>query len=89
MRAVSVTTANVHDLKQAEVILPDVPGDVYGDTAYAARSFEQAIAARGGTAMIVQKNMWSRDPDALDKWNAGVRRVRCRIEKIFGTWKRS
>jgi transposase, IS5 family len=30
--------------------------------------------------------------DALRKlksWNHGVQRVRCRIEKIFGTWKRS
>ena len=25
----------------------------------------------------------------LEAWNAQVRAVRCRIEKVFGTWKRS
>ena len=25
----------------------------------------------------------------LKRWNYGVQRIRCRIEKIFGTWKRS
>ena len=25
----------------------------------------------------------------LEAWNASVRAVRCRIEKVFGTWKRS
>jgi len=49
VRAVAVTTANVHDLNKAEEVLPDDPGDVYADTAYAARRFEQAITARGGT----------------------------------------
>ena len=89
VRAVAVTTANVHDLKKAEEVLPEDPGDVYADTAYAAHRFEQAIMARGGRPWIVQRGIWSKDPDALDRWNAPIRRVRCRIEKIFGTWKRS
>lgn len=89
VRAVTVTTANVHDLNKAEEVLPDEPGDVYADTAYAARRFEQAITVRGGTPRIVQRSIWSKDPDALKRWNAPIRRVRCRIEKIFGTWKRS
>ena len=25
----------------------------------------------------------------LRRWNYAIQRVRCRIEKIFGTWKRS
>jgi IS5 family transposase len=25
----------------------------------------------------------------LEAWNAEVRSVRCRIDKVFGTWKRS
>lgn len=89
VRAIAVTTANVHDLNKAEEVLPDDPGDVYADTAYAAHRFEQAITARGGTPRIVQRCIWSKDPDALERWNAPIRRVRCRIEKIFGTWKRS
>lgn len=88
VRAVAVTTANVHDLNQAEEVLPADPGDVYADTAYAAHRFERAILARGGRPRIVQRGMWSRDLDALERWNTPIRRVRCRIEKIFGTWKR-
>ena len=45
--------------------------------------------ARGGIPRIVQRGIWSKDPRALDRWNDPIRRVRCRIEKIFGTWKRS
>jgi DDE family transposase len=36
--------------------------------------------------------IWGRGPEALarlEAHNAAVRRVRCRIEKVFGTWKRS
>ena len=36
--------------------------------------------------------VWGRGPEALarlEAHNAAVRRVRCRIEKVFGTWKRS
>lgn len=89
VRRVVVTTANVHDLKKAEEVLPEDPGEVYADTAYAARHFEQAVMARGGTPRIVQRGIWSKDPDALERWNGPIRRVRCRVEKIFGTWKRS
>ncbi len=80
---------NVHDLKKAEEVLPEDPRDVYADTAYAAHRFEQVIIARGGRPRIVQRGIWSKDPDALDRWNAPIRRVRCRIERIFGTWERS
>jgi IS5 family transposase len=37
--------------------------------------------------------MWGRPGDdtarKLRRWNYEIQRVRCRIEKIFGTWKRS
>ncbi|WP_218127588.1 transposase [Belnapia rosea] len=37
--------------------------------------------------------MWGRPGDdtlrKLRRWNYAIHRVRCRIEKIFGTWKRS
>uniref|UniRef100_UPI0035223D71 transposase n=1 Tax=Teichococcus oryzae TaxID=1608942 RepID=UPI0035223D71 len=37
--------------------------------------------------------MWGRPGDdtlrKLRRWNYDIQRVRCRIEKIFGTWKRS
>ena len=37
--------------------------------------------------------MWGKPGDdtlcKLRRWNYSVQRVRCRVEKIFGTWKRS
>jgi IS5 family transposase len=84
-RTVAVTTTNVHDLNKAEKVLRGDPGDVYADTAYAAHRFEKAIIARGGTARIMQRGILSKDPGALHRWNSPIRRVRCRIEKIFGT----
>jgi IS5 family transposase len=60
VRRVAVTTANVHDLKKAEEVLPEDPGDVYADTAYAAHRFEQVIMARGGRPWIVQRAFGAR-----------------------------
>jgi len=85
VRRVAVTTAIMHDLENAEEVLPEDPGDVYADTAYAAHRFEQVIMARGGRPRIVQRSIWGKDPDAVDRWNVPIRRVLCLIEKIFGT----
>lgn len=78
----------MQDLNKVEEVLPQDPGDVYADTAYAAHRFEEAIVAHGGGPRIMQRGIWSKDPGALQRWNATIRRVRCRTEKIFETWKR-
>ena len=48
---------------------------------------------RGGVPRIVATHMWGREGDDTERklrdWNDAIHRVRCRIEKIFGTWKRS
>ena len=65
--------------------------EVYADSAYAADRFTNVIRARGGVPRVVYTSTWG-GPAALarlEAWNAEVRRVRCRIEKVFGTWKRS
>ena len=91
IRCVEITTANVHDGTVLEMVLPDGPGDVYADSAYAARRFTDVILAKGGQPKVVQTGTWGGDAALrrLQAWNAEVRRVRCRIEKVFGTWKRS
>jgi IS5 family transposase len=43
---------------------------------------------------VVQTSIWAHQDDRtavrrLRDWNNSIHRVRCRIEKIFGTWKRS
>ncbi len=64
---------------------------MYGDSAFASARSDRLILARGGTLFIVQTGVWG-GPDALTRLkahNAAVRKVRCRIEKVFGTCKRS
>ena len=91
IRGVEVTTANIHDAAELAAILPEAPGDTYGDSAHAGSRPEGVIRARGGTPKVVYTGTWG-GPAAqarLLAHNAGVRRVRCRIEKVFGTCKRS
>ncbi len=91
IRGIEITTANVHDGTVLEAVLPDSPGDVYADSAYAARRFTDVMLAKGGQPRVVQTGTWGGQAalKRLQAWNAEVRHVRCRIEKVFGTWKRS
>ena len=90
---VAVTPGNVNDGRAGSQALPDDPGDVYADSAYRGQVFGSAVVARGGRPKVVQTSAWGRPGDdtlrRLKAWNWSVNRVRCRIEKIFGTWKRS
>jgi transposase, IS5 family len=91
VRAVEVSTANVHDGTVLPAVLPPGPEEVYADSAYGGARSADVIRARGGRPRIVQTGTWG-GPAALrrlEAWNADVQRVRCRIEKVFGTWKRS
>ena len=75
---------------ELDAILPDAPGDTYGDSAFAGSRSEATIRARGGTARVVHTGTWggAEALARLDTHNAEVRRVRARIEKVFGTCKR-
>ena len=90
---IAVTPANVNDGKAGPEALPDNPGDVFADSAYQGRHFGEAVRTKGGTPRIVATGMWGRDEAEtarrLEAWNQPIHRVRGRIEKIFGTWKRS
>jgi IS5 family transposase len=91
IRGVEVTTATVHDAERMQAVLPSQPGDVYGDCAFAGRSAERVIIAQAGTPQVVHTGTWGR-PEALARPkadNARVQRIRCRIETLFGTCKRS
>jgi IS5 family transposase len=91
IRGVEVTTANIHDAAELAAILPEAPGDTYGDSAFAGSRPERVIRARGGTPQVVHTGTWggSEALARLEAHNASVRHVRCRIEKVFGTCKRS
>lgn len=90
---IAVTPANINDGKAGPDALPENPGDVYADSAYRGDHFGKAVIAKGGTPRVIATGMWGRDEAGirarLEAWNRPIHRVRGRIEKIFGTWKRS
>jgi IS5 family transposase len=90
---IAVTPANINDGKAGPAALPDNPGEVFADSAYRGNHFGDAVRARGGTPRIVATGMWGRhEAETLARlaaWNQPIHRIRSRIEKIFGTWKRS
>ena len=90
---IAVTPANINDGKAGPFALPDDPGEVFADSAYRGAHFGDAVRAKGGIPRIVATGMWGRDEAEtlarLDAWNQPIHRIRGRIEKIFGTWKRS
>jgi IS5 family transposase len=90
---VVVTPANVNDGKAGPDALPDDPGETFADSAYRGRGFSDAVRAKGGCARVVATGMWGSDETEIQKrladWNRPIHQVRARIEKIFGTAKRS
>ena len=91
VRIVEITPANVNDGRMLEAVLPESPGAVYADLAYASAANETRIRAAGGCSRLPGRGVWG-DEAALARlqaWNLQVGQVRRRIEKIFGTWKRS
>jgi transposase, IS5 family len=89
IRTVETTPANEADVAVAPSIIPDRPGEVYGDRAYDALSVAAAIEASGGTSKLMRKGHRWLKAATLEAYNRPLRKIRSRIEKIFGTWKRS
>jgi transposase, IS5 family len=89
IREVVVTPANLADVSIAPDILPWEPGEVYGDRAYDADWLRQDIIAAGGTPCLLSKLTQKRDSAAVAAHNRPLQAIRARVEKIFGTWKRT
>jgi transposase, IS5 family len=75
-------------------VVPDDPGLVDADSAYRGAHFAQAVRERGGVTRVAPTSYWGRADDAaaaeaFASEVKAIHRVRSRIEKIFGTWKRS
>jgi transposase, IS5 family len=89
----AITPANVNDGKTGSQALPDDPGEVFADSAYRGDHFAQAVRAKGGTPRVIATGMWGENTRKtlarLAAYYRPIHRVRGRIEKIFGTWKRS
>ncbi|MGH6869197.1 MAG: transposase, partial [Methylocella sp.] len=89
IRDVETTPANEADVSIAPSIIPDAPGHVFGDKAYDADSVKEAIKAKGGSVKILRKGHRWLPPKKFVARNRKLAPIRARIEKIFGTWKRS
>jgi IS5 family transposase len=92
VRKVAVTPANLHDCRGLELVLPGRPGRVWADAAYDQAASRARIRAAGGTPRICWRIHRRSRPAfnaAKAAWNAAIRPVRARIEKVFGTGKRS
>jgi transposase, IS5 family len=89
---VAVTPANINDGRAGPAALPEKPGEVFADSAYRGAHFREAVRRKGGNPRIAATSMWGWDEQqtlARLAAFASIHRVRGRIEKIFGTWKRS
>jgi transposase, IS5 family len=91
---IDVTPGNVHDGRADGAVVPDDPGLVYADSAYRGSTFTDAVVAKGGEPRVVATHDWARKGNAAAEAafrarNGAIHRIRARIEKIFGTWKRS
>ena len=89
-----VTPGNVHDGRAGGAVVPENPGAVYADSAYRGAAFASAVEERGGEPRVVATHFRAREGDAAAEArflarNAAIHRIRARVEKIFGTWKRS
>ena len=89
IRDVETTAANEADVSIAPAIIPDEPGEVYADRAYDALAVARAIESRSGISKLMRKGHRWLPAKALEAHNRPLRPIRARIEKIFGTWKRS
>ncbi|MGY8605992.1 IS5 family transposase [Gluconobacter cerinus] len=90
---IAITPANINDGRAGPDAVPDNPGEVFADSAYRGNHFRDAVRSKGGTLRVAVTAMWGRDEKEtlarLKVWNDAVHQTRGRIEKIFGTWKRS
>ncbi len=64
----------------------------FGGSTASSSAASCTFAVVTSTPRTVWTGIRGRGPEALarlEAHNAAVRRVRCRVEKVFGTWKRS
>jgi IS5 family transposase len=92
VRKVVVTAANVPDARGMGRLLDRHPGRVWADSAYDQGPIKEMIRRRRGEPKIVRR-MSGAAATAMNAakkaWNATISPLRVRIEKVFGTAKRS
>jgi transposase, IS5 family len=90
IRAVTLTRASVHDSREFETVVKGDETMVMADKAYWSRARSQWCGRKGIANGILKRAARGRALKAADlRLNRLFGAVRCRIEKVFGWWKRS
>jgi IS5 family transposase len=90
IRAVTLTSANVHDSREFETVVKGDEEMVSADKAYWSRERSEWCGRKGVANGILRKpSRGQKLPPATVRVNRLFSSIRCQIEKVFGWWKRS
>ena len=90
IRAVTLTSANVHDSQEFETVVKGDEEMVLADKAYWSRERSEWCGRRGVANGILEKpGRGQKLRPAAVRMNQLFSSIRCKIEKVFGWWKRS
>jgi IS5 family transposase len=90
IRQVTLTAANVHDSKEFENVVKGDEEMVMADKAYWSEARSQWCGKNGVANGILRKpSRGQKLPPATVRVNRLFSSIRCKIEKVFGWWKRS
>jgi len=90
IRAVTLTAANVHDSREFETVVQGDEAMVMADKAYGSRERSEWCGRKGIANGILEKpGRGQKLRPAAVRMNRLFSSIRCKIEKVFGWWKRS
>jgi IS5 family transposase len=90
IRAVTLTAANVHDSREFESVVKGDKEMVMADKAYWSRERSEWCGRHGVANGILRKpSRGEKLRDSAVRANRLFSSIRCKIEKVFGWWKRS
>jgi IS5 family transposase len=90
IRAVTLTAANVHDSREFESVVKGDEEMVMADKAYWSRERSEWCGRHGVANGILRKpSRGEKLRDSAVRANRLFSSIRCKIEKVFGWWKRS
>ena len=90
IRAVTLTRANVHDSQEFEAVVRGDEEMVMADKAYWSRERSEWCGRKQVANGILRKAVRGEKLKASDvRLNRRFSSIRCKIEKVFGWWKRS
>jgi IS5 family transposase len=89
VKAVKVTSGNVHDSQRLEELLTGTEEELYGDSAYASKAISDKLEERGIKNKINRRAYRNKPLNEDDlEYNSTMSSVRYVVERTFGAFKR-